>query len=290
MPKEPAQSLLFIVIILLVGGVIAWAGSQGGALVGGVPVFALCAAISFGLNGLFFIPAYAYQTEHYFDLAGSITYWVLLITSLTLSPHIDKRDLLIGGMIALWATRLGTFLFIRIRRDGSDGRFDRLKTRAPRFLMVWVLQGLWVLLTAACGLAAINSAAKAPLGIMAATGASLWLIGMAIEITADQQKKRFRLRPENEGRFITTGIWAWSQHPNYFGEILLWAGIALVALPNLFGWQLLTLISPLFVFILLTRISGIPLLKARGQKRWGREDDYQDYIQRTPVLVPRPPR
>ncbi|MDE0884015.1 MAG: DUF1295 domain-containing protein [Myxococcota bacterium] len=289
MPREPAQSILFIFIILLVGGGIAWAGSQGGAIVGNVPVFALCAATSFGLNGIFFIPAYTYQTERYFDLAGSITYWILLIISLTLSPALDKRDFLIGGMIALWATRLGTFLFMRIRRDGSDGRFDRLKTRAPRFLMVWVLQGLWVLLTAACGLTAINSATKAPLGIMAAIGISFWLIGMLIEITADQQKKRFRLRPENQNRFITTGIWAWSQHPNYFGEILLWLGIALVALPSLVGWQLLTLISPLFVFILLTRISGIPLLKARGQKRWGENSNYQNYIQRTPVLFPRPP-
>jgi len=289
MPKEPVRSILFIFIILGVGSLIAWAGSQGGALVGNIPVFALCAGVSFLLNGLLFIPAYLYQTERYFDLSGSLTYWALLTTTLALSPEVDPRDLLISGMIALWATRLGSFLFLRIQRDGSDGRFDRLKTRAPRFLMVWTLQGLWVLLTAACGLTAISSATKAPLGILAMVGTGLWVIGMLIEVTADLQKKRFRLRAENADRFISTGIWAWSQHPNYFGEILLWLGVALVALPALSGWQFLTLISPLLLFVLLTRISGIPLLDARARDRWGADNDYQTYIRRTPVLIPRPP-
>ena len=94
----------------------------------------------------------------------------------------------------------------------------------------------------------------------------------------------------NEGRFITSGLWSWSQHPNYAGEILLWAGIAGIALPTLRGAQLATLISPLFVFVLLTRISGIPLLRARAKKRWGNDPDYQAYVARTPTLVPRPPR
>ena len=100
----------------------------------------------------------------------------------------------------------------------------------------------------------------------------------------------FRADPANEGRFITTGLWAWSRHPNYFGEILLWAGIALIAFPVLQGAQLATLISPVFVFVLLTRISGVPLLESRGKKRWGDEPAYQEYKARTPVLWPRPPR
>jgi steroid 5-alpha reductase family enzyme len=115
-------------------------------------------------------------------------------------------------------------------------------------------------------------------------------VGFLFEAVADDQKRRFRANPANEGRFIASGLWAWSRHPNYFGEITLWFGIALVALPALSGWQYATLISPVFVYLLLTRISGIPLLEARAKKRWGDEPAFQAYRARTPVLFPRPPK
>ncbi len=118
----------------------------------------------------------------------------------------------------------------------------------------------------------------------------VWLVGFGIEVAADDQKRAFRADPANRGRFITTGLWAWSRHPNYFGEITLWVGVALVALPALSGWQHLTLVSPLFVGLLLTRVSGVPLLEARGQATWGDDPEYRDYVARTPVLVLRPPR
>jgi steroid 5-alpha reductase family enzyme len=147
-----------------------------------------------------------------------------------------------------------------------------------------------VLLTAGAALAAMTTAAETELGPLTALGAAVWLIGFGIEATADAQKRAFRAEPANRGRFIHTGLWAWSRHPNYFGEITLWVGIALIALPALSGWQHLTLVSPLFVTILLTRVSGVPLLEARGKKAWGDDPDYRDYLARTPVLVPRPPR
>jgi steroid 5-alpha reductase family enzyme len=112
-------------------------------------------------------------------------------------------------------------------------------------------------------------------------------VGFALEAVADQQKRRFRERPENAGRFIATGLWAWSRHPNYFGEILLWTGVALVALPALDGWQLATLLSPVFVTLLLTRVSGVPLLEERADARWGDDPEYLAYKKRTPLLVPR---
>jgi steroid 5-alpha reductase family enzyme len=156
--------------------------------------------------------------------------------------------------------------------------------------MTWTLQGLWVLLTLSCGLAAMTTAHPEPLGAVAGAGAALFLLGFTIEAVADHQKRRFRQDPAHEGRFITTGLWAWSRHPNYFGEIVLWTGIALVALPALDGWQHATLVSPVFVFVLLTRISGIPLLEARAEKRWGDDPEFRAYTERTPKLVPRPPR
>ena len=152
------------------------------------------------------------------------------------------------------------------------------------------MQGLWVYLTISCALVAMTTANPLPLGPLAYTGAALWLVGFGFEVVADYQKRRFRKDPANEGRFITDGVWAWSQHPNYFGEILLWTGIALIAFPVLEGAQLATLISPVFVFVLLTRISGIPLLRVRAKKRWSEDPEFQAYTKRTAVLIPRPPR
>jgi steroid 5-alpha reductase family enzyme len=290
MPKEPLRTLLSILLILLIGAAVAWAGSQGGTAVDGWPVFGICAAISFSLNAVVFLHAYRFRTERFFDLTGSITYLVLLASALLLTNSVSARDLILAGMIACWAIRLGSFLFSRVTRDGADGRFDRVKFQPLQFLMWWILQGLWVLLTAACALAAISSSASPPLGAFAAIGCGLWLLGMVIEIVSDEQKKDFRKRPENHGGFIKTGLWAWSRHPNYFGEITLWAGIAVIALPALSGWQLATLISPLFVYFLLTRISGIPILEARAKRRWGDESEFQKYLKHTPILFPRPPR
>jgi steroid 5-alpha reductase family enzyme len=135
----------------------------------------------------------------------------------------------------------------------------------------------------------MTSVASVPLAGSAVLGTAVWVAGFAIEVVADRQKSRFRADPANRDRFIRTGLWAWSRHPNYFGEITLWVGVALVAAPALAGWQLATLVSPVFVFLLLTRVRGIPLLEARAQQKWGHDPDYQAYRARTPVLLPRPP-
>jgi steroid 5-alpha reductase family enzyme len=116
----------------------------------------------------------------------------------------------------------------------------------------------------------------------------VWVLGFAIEATADAQKTRFRADPKNKGGFIHTGLWAWSRHPNYFGEITLWIGVAIITLPVLRGWQWVTLISPVFVALLITRVSGIPLLEKRADEKWGGQADYEAYKERTPVLIPRP--
>ena len=291
--KAERTALVSQIVAIGVAIVIAAAGSHGGQRVAGVPVFALCIAVAFAVQWIVFIPAYMLRTERFFDLTGGLTYILVVSIALALTPPLDARSGLLWLLVVVWAGRLATFLFARVRRAGKDSRFDDLKSTFLRFLNVWTIQGLWVSLTLAAALAAITS--MTPTSAMALDGFTVaglivWGVGFAFEAVADNQKRRFRADPANHDRFISTGLWAWSRHPNYFGEIVLWTGIAIVAVPALSGWQWVTLISPVFVYVLLTRISGIPLLEKKADATWGGQIAYERYKAETPVLVPRPPR
>ena len=242
------------------------------------------------MHWLIFIPSYGFQTEHYFDLTGSISYLAAVTIGFALNPSSDPRDLIIGLLIVIWAMRLGTFLFMRVKIDGKDKRFTVMKTEFVWYLMTWTIGGLWVFITMAAGLAAITSNETTALSWPAFIGICLWIFGFMIEIIADKQKRDFKKNTNKRHDFITTGLWAWSRHPNYFGEIVLWIGVTLIALPVLSGWQLATLLSPVFVYVLLTRISGIPLLENRAQKKWGSDPDYIAYLERTPKLILKKPK
>lgn len=275
---------------VVIGALLALAGSSGSAEVGAVAVFGLCVAIAYLINWVVFVPSYAARTEMYFDLTGSLTYLTVTAVALILSDDLDLRAWLAAAMVVVWALRLGSFLFARIRREGKDGRFDTMKHDFWQFLMTWTIQGLWVSLTVAAALAIITSADRADLGVVGVFGFVVWLAGFVIEALADRQKSAFKVDPVNDGRFITSGLWSWSRHPNYFGEITVWTGMAIMAVPILSGWRWVVLVSPVFVFLLLTRISGIPMLERRAAKRWGDEAAFRSYTRNTSVLVPLPPR
>ena len=272
------------------GALMALAGSDGGAQVAGVPVFALCVALAFAIQWLAFVPAYLAQNDRFYDLTGSITFLSLALLALAASGQPDARAVIIAVLVAAWALRLGWFLSARIHRDGFDRRLSRIKKDFAAFLMTWSLQGAWVTVSFAPGLAAITGSTRVPADGFLVAGVALWALGFAIEVAADEQKRRFRRQAANAERFITSGLWAWCRHPNYFGEILLWAGIAVAAWPALQGWALATLASPLFIVLLLTQISGVRMLEESGKRRWGEDPQYQDYLARTPILVPRPPK
>ena len=285
-----SKSLIGIAVSLIIATLILLAGSQGSLSLQGLPLFAVCGAIGFILHWAIFIPSYAFQTEHYFDLTGSLSYITTVIVAMVLNPSLDIRDLIICAMILVWAVRLGSFLFWRIKKDGQDKRFIVMKTKFTWFLLTWTLGGLWVLVTMAAGLAALTSNTTVELGILGYVGITLWLFGFAVEVIADNQKRQFKKDPNNKDRFITSGLWSWSQHPNYFGEITLWLGLALFTYPVLSGWQLVTLISPIFVYLLLTRLSGIPTLDRLAKEKWGSDSDYKAYVQATSKLMLAPPK
>lgn len=275
---------------VVVAGLVAWAASDGGATSAGLPVVFWCLIVAFGINWAAFVQSWLARTEKFYDLTGTATYLSVALVGLVLVGRYDARSLLLVGMVALWTLRLGTFLFRRIIASGSDSRFERILANPAQLLATWTLQGLWVSLTLAAALAAITAEIEVYLGWWWIPGVGLWVVGMAFEVAADAQKSAFKANPANDGEYISTGVWAWSRHPNYFGEITLWVGIALVALPGLQGWTYVTLISPVFVYVLLRYISGVPMLERKAQRSWGDDPQWRAYQRDTPLLVPRPPR
>ena len=242
------------------------------------------------MNWLAFIPAAIAQSDRYYDTMGAVTYLSVIAVACYAAWPLDARAMVVAAIVAIWTIRLGSFLFRRIHAaGGTDQRFAKIKVNPPRFLVAWSLQAVWVIFTASAALVVITSQETRSLGVFFWVGVALWIIGFTFEVIADEQKRRFKADPSNEGRFIKSGLWAWSQHPNYFGEITLWFGILVIAMPLLSGWSYLTIISPIFVALLLTKISGINLLDSIAKKRWGEDPEYQDYIRKTPVLFPKPP-
>ncbi|NCG07352.1 MAG: DUF1295 domain-containing protein [Gammaproteobacteria bacterium] len=282
-PKLVITSIIITAVVFAV----AWMGDQTGSTLYGLPLMTAMALGIFAVQWVGLIHARLFETEHYFDLVGSLTYITVTLFAVQQAADMGLRQQIIAGVVIVWAARLGPFLFRRIQKAGEDRRFRKIKLSTPRFLLTWTLQGTWVFLTAGAALAAIMTPNVAPLGTLFYVGAVMWVLGFAIEVIADNQKSAFKADAANENKFITTGIWARAQHPNYFGEILLWAGVAVMALPSLSGSAMIFLISPVFVAVLLTRISGVPLLRKTAGERWGEDPEYQAYLKNTPLLIPR---
>lgn len=287
MNRQEQQSFSIFPLLVLLGVGMAAAGSQGGVTVLGFPLYMGIVGLIFLIQWIAFVPAYQQQDETFFDLTGSITYISATLLALLLNPLRDARSFLVAALVIIWAIRLGSFLYLRVHRAGRDGRFDQLKPHFWRFLNVWTIQALWVTFTAAAATVVLTTANPKELGWLAVVGFILWVIGFVIETVADTQKSQFRADSANKDQFIQSGLWRYSRHPNYLGEIILWIGIAVIALPVLQGWQWLVLISPLFVILLLTRVSGIPILESRADAKWGGQEEYEAYKARTPVLLPR---
>ena len=280
--KKIVNLLISLVVFLIA---ISIANATGNSLV------VEAVLIAFIIQWAAFIPAYAFQTEKFYDLTGTLTYltvtWYTLYMSSEKFTNLNGASIAIVLFISLWAIRLGSFLFSRIHKDGEDKRFRTIKPSATQFFMTWTLQGLWVSLCSMCALTAISSESGVVVNAFYYLGVGLFIYGFYTEVKADNEKSKFRSIPENRDKFITTGLWAKSRHPNYFGEIVLWAAIAVISLPSLSGLQYITLISPIFTYVLLVHVSGVRMLEARGQKKWGHLEEYKAYQKSTPMLFPK---
>ena len=281
--KKIVNLLISLVVFLIA---ISIANATGNSLV------VEAVLIAFIIQWVAFIPAYAFQTEKFYDLTGTLTYlsvtWYALYMSSDKFTNLNGASIAIVLLISIWAIRLGSFLFSRIHKDGEDKRFRTIKPSATQFFMTWTLQGLWVSLCSMCALTAISSESGVVVNAFYYLGVGLFIYGFYTEVKADNEKSKFRSAPENREKFITTGLWAKSRHPNYFGEIVLWTAIAVISLPSLSGLQYITLISPIFTYVLLVHVSGVRMLEARGQKQWGHLEEYKAYQKSTPMLFPNP--
>lgn len=254
------------------------------ALLTELPLVKNLILLIFFIQWISFIPAFIFQTEKFYDLTGSITYLTTVFTALYITDSGNISDYVIVSCVAIWAIRLGSFLFMRIHKAGEDRRFRDIKPNFTRFFMTWTLQGMWVSMCLLCVLTALSSYSGIIVNNIFYIGLMIFISGFIIEVLADHQKTVFRKDLNNKDKFISTGLWSYSRHPNYFGEILLWLGIAVMSFSSLEGFQYFTLISPIFVYILLVYISGIRMLENQANKKWGHLDSYKEYLKNTPRL------
>ena len=235
---------------------------------------------------LIFVPSFFFQTEKFYDLTGSLTYISVTSIAYFSLDNPTTIDTILYLYVIVWAGRLGIFLFRRINKDGKDERFDKAKKKFFWFLQYWMGQAAWVVFTAGASILAILSPVETELGVLAFIGIFLWWSGFLIEVIADYQKRKFRETSDPKSEFISNGLWARSRHPNYFGEITLWIGMGVLSLSSLSGIEYITaILSPIFVYLLLIKAEGVPMLERIAEERYGDLPEYQQYKENTPVLM-----
>ena len=246
--------------------------------------------ITFVIQWIAYIPAFLLKTEKFYDLTGSLTYIGTVLFALYATDSFNNLklgNLIVGMAIIIWAVRLGSFLFMRIRKDKKDGRFDSIKTSFSQFFMTWTLQGMWVFICSSAAFIAIANPQGVVINSVFIIGFVIFIIGFVVEVIADNQKTAFRSIPENKDQFINEGLWARSRHPNYFGEITLWTGVTIMGISTFEGMNYLAIFSPIFSYLLLVYVSGVRMLEYRGHKKWGHLDEYNSYKKNTPKLIPK---
>jgi steroid 5-alpha reductase family enzyme len=245
---------------------------------------------SFVIQGIFFAFAASFKTDKVTDLSYSLSFALLSILLLLGNRAFSASQILVAAFVVAWAARLGAYLLSRILRIGKDARFDDKRGDFLKFLSFWVLQALVVWLVMFPVSVFLSLRPEGGIGIVSIAGAALWAMGFGIEAASDAQKYAFRNDPANRGRWIESGLWKYSRHPNYFGEVILWWGLFLFVLPFLAPSLLFAIAGPLSITLLLLFVSGVPLLEKSADAKHGEDPAYRAYKRRTSLFFPLPPR
>ncbi len=244
--------------------------------------------VSFVINMSMFLIAFRLQSDKLTDISYAVTFMTLALFGFFRSSG-EIFHVLLLIMVGLWAIRIGGFLLYRVIKIGKDQRFDGMREHFFTFSRFWILQAVTVWVLMLPSLLAFESSGQ--LSTLAYIGLAIWTVGLVTEAVADFQKYRFSQVAKNKGTWIDSGIWRFSRHPNYFGEILVWVGVycvTYVSLAPVEAW--IGLLSPVFITVLLLFVSGLPLLEKSADKKWAHVKEYRAYKAATSVLIPLPKR
>ena len=282
--KKETRSAITSIVFLCCIYLLSFLGSNITSTILSINSFIFLLILSVLIQVIFFVPSFILKTEKLYDLIGSSTYVVVISFAYFYLSDKTITDTILFLFVLVWGIRLGTYLFMRISRDKEDVRFEKAKKNFFWFLQYWMGQALWVSITSSAAVISILQNENDSLNIYVIIGVLIWIIGFSIEVISDFQKSKFKKSENTTKTFISKGLWSKSRHPNYFGEITLWVGIYVISLSSFTDIEYLTLISPLFVYILLTRMSGVNMLEKIADERYGHLSEYVEYKKNTPVL------
>ena len=251
----------------------------------------LTLALSIAIQAVFFAFAATFRTDKVTDLSYGLTF-IALVGALAIGTSSwEASHVAVVLMVTAWGGRLAIYLFYRILTIGRDVRFDGIRERFWKFFQFWFFQGIavWIIMLPVTIWFVLPHAGRGWTMWMT-VGSVVWLAGLAIETIADAQKFRHKTREGAHDRWMSSGLWRYSRHPNYFGELLCWWGLFVFVLPGLGWWAAVAAIGPLTITGLLLFVTGIPTLEAGAERKWGRDPAYAEYRRRTSRLIPWPRR
>ena len=278
--------LLSTIIILSVILFVSFLISLESIRVNDIPIVFIFAISILSLNSVFFIHSYFFKSDIFFDLVGSFSFLSIGIASLLLLPDIDANQILIFFLLVFWSLRLGPFLFLRRIGAGNDERLSEYFKSPISLYFLWCMNSLWVFFTSLSMIIIFSSKTPYDFGLLQWLGLIIWVFGYIIEVISDSQKNKFN--KTNKGKFINIGLWKYIRHPNYLGEIIIWFGIFVISLNYIGSFSsMLSILSPIFVYILLRYLSGVPQLEKRGDQKWGHLKEYVKYKEKTGIIFPK---
>jgi len=244
--------------------------------------------ISLLIQAVFFLIAAPLKTDKVTDLSYGLTFIALALILLFQNNPSQPAQLALASMVVVWGIRLAGYLLYRITRIKRDPRFDGIRERFWKFLQFWLFQGIvvWVIMLPVT----LWFGNPGPWRPMMFAAVIVWLAGLLIETVADIQKFRYKTLAGEDARWMASGLWQYSRHPNYFGELLCWWGVFLFTAGDLGVWTWLAVLGPLSLTVILLYVTGIPTLERSAERKWGSDPGYRQYRKTTSMLIPWPPR